>query len=187
MTFLDFDAAKWTVLVEAGTLFAGIAGVLYAVRQYKDANATRKEDLRWRQAERADAMLDQILGNPKVVNAFHLLDWDGGKRFLYVNGDLTGTITANWEEQNTDLGNLSASLREMFVRESFDALYEAFERLEHAIRIGVVDFTDIAQPFRFYVDKIGQRKDAFEVFEANQSYKMARYFIARYATLPALS
>ena len=83
MGFMNFDVERWSVII--GGLAAAIA-----LWQFVVANATRKEDLRWRQAERADDMLNLILANPKVINAFHLLDWNGGKRFTYTNGALLG-------------------------------------------------------------------------------------------------
>jgi hypothetical protein len=172
---------EWSVLIDAGTLLAGIGGALWALIQYQSANKTRREDLRWRQAERADDLLDQILSNPNVVNAFRLLDWNGAKRFPYTNGDESKPIEVTWAEQDEDLKNSSGTFREMFVRESFDALYESLERVEHAITIGVVAFEDVAQPFRYYVTKIGQRKEAFTAFQKRWGYDMAKRFIERYS------
>lgn len=177
------DKDMWSLLIEATTLAGGAIAVFLALRQYADANRTRKEDLRWRQAERADDLLDQILNNPRVVNAFLLLDWDGAKKFPFVNGDQAETITATWQEQDHDLANASGTIREMLVRESFDALHEAFERLEHAISIGAVVFSDVARPFHYYVKKIEQRKTAFAAFHERWGYDMAKCFLHRYRLL----
>lgn len=186
---MAFSFEEWSLIIghfiNLGTVILGVIGARMALSQYRSANQTRREDLRWRQAEHAENLLNQIMSNPNVVNAFRLLDWNGAKKFLYTNGDESGHIEATWADQDTDLQQSSGSLREMFVRESFDSLYEAFERVEHAITIGAVIFEDVEQPFRYYVSKIYLRKKAFDTFQMKWGYKRAGKFIERYSRILA--
>ena len=65
---------------------------------------------------------------------------------------------------------------------AFDALFDGFERLEHLIRIRLIEFEDVEPPFRYYVGKLaaGEERATMKAFLEVYEFDLASQFLDRF-------
>src|SRR5688500_14065605 len=82
-----FQVAAWIVAVIGGLIAAG-----KAISELRNSTQQKKRDLRWRQAEMAKQLLDELFGNLEARAALKMLDWDG-LNYKTPDGGTTQPIT----------------------------------------------------------------------------------------------
>jgi hypothetical protein len=171
------QAAAWIVAAVGGLIAAS-----KAIVEMRKATQQRQADLRWKQAEMAKTCIDELAGRPLARSAMKMLDWSG--RSYQDVGRRTGPIEA--EDRRIALRTegtvFIAESDEQFIRDSFDDLFDGFERLEHFVFIGLICFEDIESAFEYYVDRIAEPQEypVFEKFLTEYRFKLAIRFLERF-------
>jgi hypothetical protein len=123
-------------------LVASIGGVIAAFRAIVEVQRNRKQreiELRWKQAQLAKGILDEIQDDSLIQNAKKLIDWH--EHEYEVRKDHIETITQ--EEVLNSLQKGTASLKsldekEKFIIECLEEFFMKLERVEHLIVIDLM-------------------------------------------------
>lgn len=138
----------------------------------------RQEEFRWKQAELAKKVLDETWEVDGARNALVMLDW--GDRSYIDHGRRTPRLSHDMIFRALGTAPRPYSEDEMFVRDSFDRLFEAASRTEHFVRIGLVHFEDVAPPWHYYASRAAERADVLEKFMQAYGYELALAFFRRF-------
>ena len=168
-----------TIVAVIGSLVAAFM----AIPEFRRSIDQRRENLRWKRAEMAKICVDEIRQNPLSRDALKMLDWTGltyerpeGGRTGQIDHDqrrhalrATGTVFAVGDD-------------DPFIRDAFDALFDGFERLEHLIRIRLVEFDDVEPPFRYHVGKLAaaEERPTMRGFLQAYGFELASRFLERF-------
>jgi hypothetical protein len=150
-----FQVGAWFVAIIGGLIAAS-----KAVAEARQSNAQRREDMRWKRAEMAKICLDEIFGDRLSSAAMKMLDWNN-LTYDLPNGGKTTPVDrdARRKALRTSETVFPADGPEQFIRDSFDALFDGFQMLEHYISIGLIDFADVKGPFAYYVKKLSSPEE----------------------------
>ena len=137
----------------------------------------RRLELRWKQAEAAKKMLDEMLEDPLAKAAMTMLDWD----------DLEYDIKTNvyaWIQQEEYLRalrtkGLDFSDKEAYIRNCFDSLFYFMAMMEHYIKSDLVLLEDIAFPLDYYLKIMNRNRDVFLNFLNHYNLKGSLDFMTR--------
>jgi hypothetical protein len=174
------QVAAWLVASIGGTVaaFKAVAELRRANHERAEALAERQREFRWRQAEMARTILDQLWADPLARAAMKLLDWTG---LTYTHeGQKTGPITHEAMAAALRTTNTTFGFDEQFVRDAFDQLFDGFERIEHYLAIKLVTFDDVRGRLEYYVNLLAQRKPTFDAFLKNYGFTLAGRLLARF-------
>lgn len=171
----------WIDLVTlVGGVVAVIGGLIAAfktIQELQQSRRQREEELRWKQANVAKQLLDELFGHKYSENAVLMLDWNKSKR-EYVVGDESliisyeDVLTALTKEQSDSL-----SEKEMYIRECFDFFFYFIDRIKHYININLTNFEDIKAPLKPYAKKINYHRKIYYSFMQAQEYEYAEKLI----------
>jgi len=165
-------------------LVASIGGVIAAFKAIVEVQRNRKQreiELRWKQAQLAKEILDEIEDDSLIQNAKKLIDWH--EREYEVRKDHIETITQ--EEVLNSLKKGAASLKslsekEKFIIECLEEFFMRFERLEHLIVINLIEFDDISDPLYWWVKSMNLNRSDYEKFLQKYEYGQAINFLNRF-------
>jgi hypothetical protein len=103
----------------------------------------------------AKSCLDEL--SPYARHALKMLDWDG-RNYELSDKTLTHPIFHQTRRHSLRTQNPSFPPGDdgPFIRDAYDDLFDAFERFEHFIRIGLIRFEDVAGMLRYYISKMAQ-------------------------------
>jgi len=145
----------------------------------------RMQELRWRKAQAAKSLNDEMLSDEGAQVAMTMLDWEG-REFEVQTG----------VKESISLDDMLASLRttdtdtfsdlEIFVRDSFDDLFYYLEIFEHYISRGLVDFMDLEHPVKYYIDLMAANRPSFEYYLREYKFELASAFLERFASWRAV-
>jgi hypothetical protein len=173
------------IAVWLGAAFGGAIAAYKAVVELRRANVEREESLserrreyRWRQAEMARTILDEIWADPLARAAMKMLDWEG---LTYTHDSKkTGRITHDAMEKSLRTADTEFTSDEQFVRDAFDQLFDGLERIEHYIRTELINWDDVKGRLEYYVGHLATRKSCFDVFLTEYGFALARNLLARF-------
>ena len=111
-----------------------------------------------------------------------MLDWSGR---LYRDGQLEHGIDRAELGPALRTHNLQFSLKERFIRDCFESLFDQIELLEHDISIELIHADDASVPLAYYAIKISQERHDFEPFLDAYGYAGAKRFLLRASRPPA--
>lgn len=174
-----FQAAAWAVAV-----IGGLIAAFKALAEHRRFNDQRCEDMRWKRAEMAKKCVDEIRADPLARSALKMLDWSGAS---YRRPDGGETCAITQEVRNNMLRTANTRFQPgddgQYVRDAYDALFDAFARLEHFIAIKLILFEDIDQAFRYYVGKLGDagNRSIFDDFLKTYGFGDAQAFLGRFS------
>ncbi len=144
-----------------------------------ESRAERSLELRWRQAEAGKQLIDELLKNPKATEALRVLDIDG--HTILIPGRDKGVDTAHDVlPESLRTTNMTLTKDEVIIREAFDELLGAIDRLEHYIRIGLTLAEDVMPPLEYYARRAAEVKDALEGYARFFEFHRALDFFSRY-------
>jgi len=163
----------------------GIAGGLVAaakaIAEMRRSNLERFEDMRWRRAEMARKCLDEMLGDRLICAALKMLDWSG---LTYDIPDVGKSSAITDDQRRLALRTTDTIFQgdEPFIRHAFDALFDAFERIEHFLNIQLVVFDDVREPLAYYVGKLSRPEeyDVTRLFLETYHFQAAHHFLDRF-------
>jgi hypothetical protein len=167
------QATSWVVAVAAG-----IFGIGKIVVELRAAREQRAQELRWRKAQAAKVLNDELLSDDDAQAALTMLDWDG--REFELKPGVVDTITE--PEMLASLRTVSTrfSDKEAFVRDAFDGLFYYLGVLEHNVRGCLVDFSDLEYPAEYYVKLLAKHRTVFETYLSTYGFSRASTFLDRF-------
>jgi hypothetical protein len=164
-------------------VLGGLVAAYMAIVQFRRSTDQRREDLRWRRAEMAKTCVDEIRRDPLANSALKMLDWTGLK-YPRPSGGETGQIDHAQRRAalRTTETQFASNDDGPFIRDAFDALFDGFERMEHLIRIDLIEFADVGPPFRYYVKKLASSMERapIEAFLVAYEFDLASRFLGRF-------
>ena len=170
----------WLVAV-AGGVFA----IWKALKELQAARENSERDLRWRKAQAASAMLDQFYHDDIFRDALTMLDWNGRPFMIDArqNAGADEPITHDDIFRSLEIASPSFDPKSLFIRTRIDRLFEGFDRIGHAIRIGVIEYADVQYALEFYITRrLVLRKDVVTRFMQTQGFDAALEFFNRCAS-----
>jgi len=177
------DASEMRAWIQAASWIAAIIGGAFAIykvmHEVHQGRQQRTDELRWRKAEAAKALNDQMLDDPPTHAALIMLDWDG--REFEVAPQQKAHITR--KEMLTALRTTNTSnfsTKEMFIRDSFDNLFYYMGVIEHYIGRSLVEFEDVQHPIDYYVGKLAENRDVFEGYLGRYGFVKGSAFLERF-------
>jgi len=167
------------ILAWAAAIVTGTVAAAKTIRELRESRLLRRDELRWRKAQLAREILKEIRASTLVQHACLMLDWTG-REYEITPGHFEA-IT--WDDMDKALrtNNLTFTDKEVHIRDSFDALFDGLEQLEHHLRTNLIALEDIRLPLEYYIAKIAGRKTTMEDFWSAYGYDLAGPFVQRFA------
>lgn len=175
-----FQVSAWLVAAIGGTIaaFKAVAELRRANQERAVALAVRRREFRWRQAEMARTIHDQLWADPLARAALKMLDWQG---LIYTHdGQKTGKITHELMEGALRTTNTNFTFDEQFVRDAFDVLFDGFERIEHYLVIKLVKWDDVKGWLEYYINLLATRKQTINTFLETYGFTLTGRFLNRF-------
>jgi hypothetical protein len=155
---------------------------MQAIYEIGASRKQRAEELRWKQANAARELLDDIHNHEQAGQAIHMPDWcDGGFEYKINDDgfrcridypDVVNALAMNSAESQHD--------RSAFIRDCFDWLFYRIDRIEHYIRRGLIQFDDVGDVFEVYAREVAHHEQVYSDFLRFHEYDLARIFFARF-------
>ena len=176
-SFKDWiQVVSWVVLSVGGLVAAFKA--IYEMQQNREQ---RVDELRWRRANVAKEILDELFSNPHSQNATLILDWSDRQREFEIKKGNSQTIS--YGEVLAALGKAQQSAfddKEVFITDCFDCFFYLIDRIENSVRLKLISFEDVDAPLRRYAKKIRVHRETYENFMKSHGYTLAIEFFKRF-------
>jgi hypothetical protein len=173
-----FQIGAWIIAIVGGLIAAS-----KAITEMRRANTQRLEDMRWKRAEMAKKCLDEMISDVLIQAALKMLDWNG-QRFDIAGIGKRGPIShqARREALRTEGTVFLVEGDEQFIRDAFDKLFDAFQRLEHFLKTNLIEFEDVEQPLAYYVRKLSRPEEyvVMHTFLTAYGYDSVENFLGRF-------
>lgn len=174
------ETAQFLALVV--TVTGGLIAAFKTIYEMKQSREQRTRELRWRQANIAKELLDEIFSHHCSERAALMLDWYESKRLYEMKPEQYEWIS--YDEAIAALQKDQLEVleeKDFHIRECFDFFLYFIDRIEHYIEIGLISFEDIEAPLRPYAKKMSYHKQIFDDFMLRQhEYELARKLLDRY-------
>jgi hypothetical protein len=166
-------AAVWVALAAATV---ALIQAFFSIRQ-------KQRELRWKQAELARELIDNLFEWPASRNALAIVDEGESDYELKGYGRHHVTPSVDIPKALAVSGGriVSTDPKDRFIQKCFDVLFFNISRIEHSIDIGVVDRSDVLVPARYYVLQLVPYKNVLEAYIATTGFSSAEKFL-RYFT-----
>jgi hypothetical protein len=164
---------SWQVTIVTA-LIAAIVALVTAIANL----IQRSRDTRWKQAELARKLFDEIFDFETSNNALIMIDEfseafqiSGGEDISVSFADIDAALTVPIKDHSN---------KAKFIRRSFDALFYYLERMERSIQIKVVKFDDIGNPADYFVERLALHKRFITAYLDFTKYSGALAFLERF-------
>ncbi len=156
-------------------------GLAKAIYEIGASRKQRADEFRWKQANAAKELLDDIHNHELAKQAVHMLDWCDGSSEYNIHGDLSSVISYSDALKALAMNQgETRSERDAYVRDCFDWLFYRIDRIEHYIRRGLIEFDDVRDVFKVYARQVAKNEQVYLNFLQFHEYDLARQFFARY-------
>lgn len=187
MIIPPIDSA-WKDWIQTLSWVGAVIGIVIAAFKYvseqKQNREQRKRELnqseieqRWRQAEAAKKLLDEMLSDSKAVAAMKMLDWND------VEYEIKPNVHEKISEQDylkaLRVFNLHFKDKEEYIRDCFDSLFYFMAMIEHYIHSKLVRLEDVAFPLDYYLRIINRNRKVFDTFLTHYKLNRAIRFMIR--------
>jgi len=162
---------KATVIATLITFISAVVTGGFAVWQWR-------KDLRWKQAELARILLDEIFDYDPSNDAWRMVD--GEETYKDAQGDQYRIDMAMVRKALPKPWNDECAGPDVYVRWCFDALFYYLERLEQSVQIKLVRVEDLIAPTSYYIALMAQDKKLFEDYAKLIRFKRALDFMNRF-------
>ena len=180
MLITPIDPA-WKDWIQTLSWLGAVIGIVLALIKYVSEQRQNREqrerelnqsqlELRWKQAEAAKKLLDEMLTDTRAVAAMQMLDWNDLEFEVK-----PGIKLSVWEKdylQALRISNLKFDDKETYIRNCFDSLFYFMAMIEHYIHSDLVRLEDIAFPLDYYIKIINKNREVFDKFLIH--YKLNR-------------
>ncbi|HEX8749113.1 MAG TPA: hypothetical protein VF717_18195 [Pyrinomonadaceae bacterium] len=160
-----------------------VATLKYISEQHQNREQQEREleqsklELRWKQAEAAKKLLDEMLTDPDAGNAMRMLDWADtefevkpGLRLLIGEEDYVKALR---------ISDFDFDDKELYIRDSFDSLFYYMAMIEHYIQSDLVRLEDVLFPLDYYVRIMNNNRPVFDTFLNYYGLTRAKQFMQR--------
>jgi hypothetical protein len=164
-----------------GIIFSLVKGSL----EIRESRKLRAEELRWKRANSAKELLDDIHNREFEKNAVHMLDWCGGQAQYEIAPGRKEVIS--YRDVLAALAKNTApspEAKDAYIRDCFDWFFYRVDRIQHYINRGLIDFEDVRDVFRVYARDIKKDWKTYDDFFAYHEYDLARQFFLRWKEPP---
>lgn len=176
---IDPNAMDWIqALSWVAAIAVGLFGIVKIVIELKQSRLQRVRELRWKKAQAAKALNDEMLADKAADAAMFMLDWDG--REFEIKAGERSSITRPEMLSALRTTNTVFSDKEMFVRDSFDKWLYYLGIFEHHISRDLIDFMDIEYPVEYYVGLMARDGAVFEEYLRRYGFGRTLSFLARF-------
>jgi len=163
-----------------GAVVAAAFAAFKAISEVRSSRHQRKDELRWKQANAAKEIINDLHRNNRAVNATTLLDWSEGKFHLSFEGN--ERVEISYEKDVIPALSKRQSEYSELDREivyCFDWFFYYIHLIEHYIRTKLIEFEDVEFICRLYSKKIMRQDKLYETFMNTHSYTLAIEFWKR--------
>jgi hypothetical protein len=163
-------------------LAAGVGVVLAVFKFRSELQLTREQrerDLRWKQAEAAKELNDEMLDDPEARTALEMLD-DDGREFDLPLSKQSLRITHKDLQHALNPENDDSDKKLADIRDCFDSLFYYFALLEHHINSTLVLHEDVAFPLDYYVRLLAAFRPEVEAYLDHFKLLQPKAFLYRY-------
>ena len=168
----------WQILSWKVAIVTGLAAAILALVQAIAALAQRAREMRWKQAELARKLLDDVYDFDPSHNALIMVD-EFAESFQLDNGqEIEVSFTDIDSALSTPVKDHSDKAK--YIRRCFDALFYHVERIEQSIRIKLVKLEDVSRPAEYYVERLALHKRSIISYLAFTKYTGAKEFLERF-------
>jgi hypothetical protein len=160
---------------------AGMAGIIFGLikgsLEIRESRLLRAEELRWKRANAAKDLLDDIHNHELEKNAVHMLDWCNGEaeyeiargqKAIISYADVLAALAKNTGH--------SPDPKDVFIRDCFDWFFYRVDRVQHYINRGLIDFEDVGAVLKIYAKEISTNWKIYDAFLTYHDYDLARLF-----------
>lgn len=169
-----WQIGAWVVAVFGGLTAAGL-GIWQAVQNRQQ----RAKELRWKQADSAKQLIDEMFH--EELSNFATIMLDSWGRTYPVPG--AGEVRIAWDDVLEALKVESFATEDSkpdFIRDCFDMLLYYLDRFEHLIQAELITFEDIRTPVQYYVDMMAEDKAVFVPYIRFCKYTNIWQFLDRF-------
>ena len=171
----QWQLRSWKVAIVTG-LVAAIVALITAIAGL----IQRARETRWKQAELARKLLDDIFDFQPAYNALIMID--EFKESFQMDGGQTTDVSFRDIDQALMVPIQDHSEQARFIRRCFDALLYYLERIEQSIQIKIVIFADIKNPAEYYVERLALHKKSLSCYLTFTKYSGATAFLERFSS-----
>ena len=167
----ELRSFKATVAATLITLGSAVVTVGFAVWQWR-------KDYRWKQAELARELLDEIFDYAPSNDALRMVD---GEEFYRDEEDHSFNINMNLVRQALPKPWSDSKVGpDVYVRWCFDALFYYLERIEQSVQIKLVRIEDLAGSTSYYITLMARDKKIFTDYAELIGFHRAVAFLNRF-------
>jgi hypothetical protein len=143
---------------------------------------TREADLKWRRAEAAKRLLDEMVRSQDAMDAITMLDWPGSTFEIPDEAGNLHRCKITRADYRTALNVPKArfSRQDHFICANFDGLLWYFAWIEHHIGTGLAAFEDVRFPADYYIDIMARDADIFSKYMNHYGLDRAASFMRRF-------
>lgn len=161
-------------------LVAGILGLFRAIYEIRESRKLRAQELRWKQANSAKELLDDIHNHELEKSAVNMLDcWDSSEEYEIAPGQKEAISYDEVLKALAKNGLESRSDTEKYIRKCFDWFFYRVDRIQHYINRGLIDFEDVRAIFTIYAKLLTKDWKTYDDFLSFHGYDLARSFLLR--------
>lgn len=171
---------EWGILV---AMLSGIGGLIKIAYEMNSSTRQKRLDLRWKKASLAREIIQEVLASGECRDALMMMDWEGK---TYAKGE--------GRTEPIDYDRIAASLvpdvaldpddDAVFLRDTFDVLFDRLRGIEIALRSSLVEFDDIRPFFDYYISKVHRSpvlRDAMLLYLEQYGYDAVNALLKRFA------
>ena len=153
------------------------AAAAWALVQWWVAVRHRKAELRWKRAEAAWKLMDDVFEDADATLAFELVD--GERSTIPLPGGGEAPVAPDDIARALALGAVDDSAGARAIRYAFNCMLYALDRLEGAIASGYVVESDVDSPTRYYARILRRQGPLLERYARDVGYQRAWALVDR--------
>ena len=144
----------------------------------------RKDELSWKRAEVAKSLNDDVIKDRLANAALLMIDFPLGRPYKLRGGEVQidrGAVLGALTFREVRGGPVMSDL-DRFIRDSFDTLLYRWGFFEHYVSRKLVEFEDVEQPARYYVDRVRETAlhNVLGSYISTYRFELAEAFLVRF-------
>ena len=168
----------WQIVAWLATAIGAVTAAVFGAYNIFRSQQQSRRDLRWRCAEMALKLIDELHDDTRSSHALLLAD------NMSITPDqpaeASSKITPETAFQALAASDSETSAEIDYVRSCFDRLFYYLDRIEHFIRVGLIEFQDVSTPFEYYAEVLAKRKSVVSDYLNRTRYRRVVEFLDRF-------
>ncbi|MDT5121079.1 MAG: hypothetical protein QOC96_561 [Acidobacteriota bacterium] len=179
---------NWKDWIQTLSWVGAVIGLILALLKYVSEQKQNREqrvreleqsqiELRWKQAEAAKKLLDEMLSDSDASAAMKMLDWNDVE--FEVKPGLHLKIGEQDYVKALRVSDFNFGDKEQYIRDCFDSLFYYMAMIEHYIYSDLVRLEDVAFPLDYFLRIINRNRVVFDTFLEYYKLNRATRFMKR--------